>query len=195
MSSCAKYIKPTYECQDILSGYTREAILKQNRDTANYNIYTKNFSLQPDTSFYKTPQGLWTSCDPRLSDPVRGLKTSLSTPPLKVDIGCNLQNRCSEAKPQVYTTIADINLGDSIYYYNTEMSQPYKKINYSIPVDIDKEIFVDPMTSVKPIYFRRKDVYSIGDYQPTRDELCFREDIMERYMRKYNQQNYEVFHN
>ena len=194
MSSCAKYIPNTLSCGDIPHQDERLQTIRQNLYPQEVAV-TNQFALSPDPTFYYLPdQGCWGSCDPRLNSPVLGMKTTLSRPPLKVDVNCDLTNIDYAGKPTTYNRIQDINVGDSIYYYNKFLAQPYIPINFSIPTDINKEIFTDPMTSVKPQYYREKNIYSVGCNQPTRDTLAFREDMTERFLRKSNQSNWQVFY-
>lgn len=195
MSSCAKYIPNTLSCGDIPHQDERLKTIRQNIYPSLVTV-TDQFSLAPDSTFYYSPsESCWGSCDPRLNSPVRGMKTYLSRPPLSLDIGCDLKNIDYNGGPTTYNKIQDINVGDTIYYYNRFLAQPYSPVNFSIPADINKEIFIDPMTSSKPQYYREKMVYGIGCNQPTRDTLVFREDMTERFLRKPNQRNWEAYNN
>ena len=195
MSSCAKYIPNTLNCGDIPQQDERIKTIRQNLYPQMVTV-TDQFALVPDSTFYYlSDENCWGSCDPRLNSPVLGMKTALSRPPLTIGVDCDLQNIDYRGKPTTYNRLQDINIGDTIYYYNKFLAQPYTPINFSIPTEINKEIFVDPMTSVKPQYYREKNIYSIGCNQPTRDTLAFREDMTERFLRKPNQRNWEAFNN
>ena len=194
MSCCPKYIPNVRNCSDIPPENQRVKTLTQEFNDNNITV-SKKFAYSADSSYYPDKNHNWSSCDPRLFDQVRGFKTSLSRPPYKLDINCNLTNIDYEGKPNTYNKIQDINIGNRIYYYNRELAQPYIPTNFSIPSNIDKDLFIDPMTSVKPIYNRRKLIYGVGCNQPTRDQLVFREDMMERILRVPNQQNWEVYNN
>ena len=193
MSLCAKYIKNTTNCSEIPN---QDLYLKSYRQTLNdnRNVVTKQFALNYDKSYYPVSSTEWSSCDPRLVDQVRGIKTTLSRPPLKLDVNCDLTNIDYNGKVTSYPTLNDINIGDYIYYYNEDLSQPFIPTNFSIPARIKKELFIDPMTSVKPQYYREKEIYSVGCDQPTRDQLTFREDMMERFLRKPNQRSWQNFY-
>ena len=194
MSSCAKYIPNTLSCGDIPHQDERLGTLRQNLIPKEVTV-TRDFALNMDPSFYYLPEEkCWGSCDPRLNSPVLGMKTTLSRPPLKLDLDCDLTNIDYKGKPTTYNSIGDINIGDTVYYYNKILAQPYIPVNFSIPTYINKEIFVDPMTSVKPQYYREKNIYSVGCDQPTRDALAFREDMTERFLRKPNQRNWQTYY-
>ena len=195
MSNCARYIPNTLDCGDIPEEYERLITFRQNLKPDNVMV-TRQFALSPDNTFtYDIESGCWESCDPRLNSPVRGMKTGLSRPPLKLDVNCNLTNIDYPGKPTSYNKLQDINIGDTVYYYNKFLAQPYTPVNFSIPAKVDMEIFVDPMTSVKPQYFRKKDLYGLGCNQPTTDTMVFREDMTERFLRKDNQRNWEAYYN
>lgn len=189
MSLCAKYIKNPTDCQ-----LPEQEVEKLNQYIFNeYNNVTKNFSLSPDNTYYKNNSNCckdtncWSISDPRLYDQVRGFNVCLDSPPLSLNIDKNLRNLNYPQKPQTYGKLEDINLGDVKYYYNTDVHQPFSTVNFTIPTEVNKKMFVDPMTSVKPEYSRTKLIYGIGCDQETRDQLAFREDMIERLLRKQNQ--------
>jgi hypothetical protein len=206
MSFCAQYVPNTTECSNIPPQDQFLKNFSQNLVSQQIPI-TKQFALGIDPSFYPVSGGCgiinsqsqnqpytWGSCDPRLMDQVRGFKTTLSRPPYKLNVNCDLTNIDYDGSVTTYKNLADINVGDRIYYYNRDLAQPFIPENFSIPANIRKEIFIDPMTSVKPQYYRDKKVYSVGCDQTTRDQMVFREDMMERFLRKPNQRSWENFY-
>jgi hypothetical protein len=193
MSFCAKYVPNTTSCCNIPPQDEYLYTIRQNLNSKLVPV-TKEFALDADPCYYQLPDKTWSSCDPRLIDQVRGIKTSLSRPPFKVDVNCQLSNINYNGTITNYNNLANVNIGDYVYYYNKDLAQPFIPQNFSIPSEIKKEIFIDPMTSVKPQYYREKRIYSIGCDQPTKDQLTFREDMTERFLRKANQVNWEAFH-
>jgi hypothetical protein len=162
-------------------------------------IVTQRFALTEDVDFYQTRDGCWQdNCDPRVWDQVRGMYVPISRPPYTSGIDpdlASISGKDSLKSLRRYDNLADINVGNRIYYYSNELAQPHNPNNFSIPADTHKTLFVDPMTSPKPLYFREKLVYGSGIDQYTRDQTAFREDLTERLLRKDNQTNWQIYHN
>lgn len=91
-----------------------------------------------------------------------------------------------------YDGYRNIKTGQIAYYCDKEIDDPYFKPNFILTNKVHSTIFVDPMGSVKPRFYREaitsKNKYA-GCRQDVQDSLFQREDIMERQMRVMNQSN------
>lgn len=89
-----------------------------------------------------------------------------------------------------YNSYKDIQTGQIAYYCDKELSDPYFKPNYILTNNVHSTVFVDPMGSVKPRFYRqpitRKNEYA-GCRKDVMDTLFHREDLMERQSRVMNQ--------
>jgi hypothetical protein len=92
-----------------------------------------------------------------------------------------------------YRSYVDINLGNVQYYYSD--IDAYRDPNFGTRSKVDFIDFVDPMGRVKPEYSRDvglNDVKSTVQNQYDADSIYFREDLMERLMRKRNQELWQL---
>lgn len=97
-----------------------------------------------------------------------------------------------------YLNYNTIKGGNVQYYISTDLSQPYFKPNFTIPAVIDSVDKIDPMGNIKPQYNRKQMTEYMWNRcnedqcdSSTHDMLQFREDLMERQMRKMNQNRYQ----
>jgi hypothetical protein len=92
-----------------------------------------------------------------------------------------------------YRSYVDVNLGNVQYYYSD--IDAYRDPNFGTRSKVDFIDFVDPMGRVKPEYSRDvglNDVKSTVQNQYDADSIYFREDLMERLMRKRNQELWQL---
>lgn len=92
-----------------------------------------------------------------------------------------------------YRSYVDINLGNVQYYYSD--IDAYRDPNFGTRSKVDFIDFVDPMGRIKPEYSRQvglNDVKENVQNQYDADSIYFREDMMERLMRKRNQELWQL---
>lgn len=97
----------------------------------------------------------------------------------------------------VYTNYRNINNGMIGYYISKDIADPYYVPNYITPAKVDFDMWIDPMTNMKPEY-RRSSEKKYG-WDPcnkdecdsyTHDSLEFRQELMEAQSRVINQQRW-----
>ena len=92
-----------------------------------------------------------------------------------------------------YRSYVDVNLGNVQYYYSD--IDAYRDPNFGTRSKVDFIDFVDPMGRIKPEYSRDvglNDVKKTVHNQYDADNIYFREDLMERLMRKRNQELWQL---
>jgi hypothetical protein len=92
-----------------------------------------------------------------------------------------------------YRSYVDVNLGNVQYYYSD--IDAYRDPNFGTRSKVDFIDFVDPMGRIKPEYSRQvglNDVKENVHNQYDSDSIYFREDLMERLMRKRNQEMWQL---
>jgi len=92
-----------------------------------------------------------------------------------------------------YRSYVDVNLGNVQYYYSD--IDAYRDPNFGTRSKVDFIDFVDPMGRIKPEYSREvglNDVKENVQSQYDADSIYFREDLMERLMRKRNQELWQL---
>lgn len=167
------------------------------------------FGLIADPEFEKTrdetdlPQecvGKYTSyTDPRTIDPRRGARYTFNRPPyqaMKTQM-LDYKEIYGNIPTTKYDSYKSVGLGQYVYYLDTDISNPYYSPNYVIRSDVHTDVYNDPMSGRRVDYNRNPltSTYKyLSDYQHTRDDLAFREDLMASQQRKYNEQRYSNFH-
>jgi len=98
-----------------------------------------------------------------------------------------------------YTDISDINAGQIQYYTMSDTSDAYFKPNFVTPATVTHEVVKDPMGVFRPQYNRvSHQTYSYKQSCPdecdsrTHDTLEFRQELMEKQMRKRNEQRWDA---
>lgn len=96
---------------------------------------------------------------------------------------------------QNYQTYSDIHAGQIQYYGNTKTDVLYKPL-FTIRANVKQEVFRDPMDALKPQYKRSRLAKHLRDipYQFDRDQMEFREDLMNLQMRQQNQRDWNRFY-
>lgn len=104
---------------------------------------------------------------------------------------------------QNYKTYSDITGGYVQYYIDKSQEDPYFTPNFTVPAYSNGVLYVDPMSSVKPQYYRKpvkcnnlldteiNNFDDSGCLSWMRDSLETREDLMSRQMAVRNQQRWE----
>lgn len=88
----------------------------------------------------------------------------------------------------VYPTYVAMNNGNISYYVDKSVSQPFFDPVYTLTSNVEKQIFMDPMTNPKPEYTKtvQSTLNSVVNDQYARDQLSFREELMSRQQNLYN---------
>lgn len=145
----------------------------------------------------------YTSKDPRLLNAVTNDLIKLDTPPLisynQVGNVCrdNIYDESRRNYGSQIRTYYDIKDGLISYYIDTDISDPYFNPNYTQSSTIDYLLYKDPMTAIKPLYYRKPIVNYTqnpqsgqGNDQYTYDTLYYREDLMSKQSEKMNQERW-----
>jgi len=127
--------------------------------------------------------------DGRMKDS-RGLEITLDKPAQIgwVDMDQTLDIDNSNYR-NFYDNYEQMNNGQISYYIDKSISQPFFAPVYALSSTVDKTIFVDPMGSHKPTYFKKPistTLHNVSKDQATRDQLAFRDDIMSLQQSLYN---------
>jgi hypothetical protein len=151
------------------------------RNAPNYTI-VKNEVLR-DCCGYQYPN------DGRMKD-ARGMEITLDRPAqigwVGMDETLNIDNSNYR---NFYDNYEQMNNAQISYYVDKSISHPFFGPVYALSSTVDKTIFVDPMGSHKPTYFKNPISSSLNNVsadQATRDQLSFRDDIMSKQQGLYN---------
>lgn len=146
----------------------------------------------------------WAGYNPLLMEPVRGARLLLDRPNYKGDM--QVGDSCYDTiytpfmknYGKHYTNYGDITGGQIQYYISRDTSDAYFKPLFVTPAVVTHEVFMDPMDNPKPQYNRSSlQPYSWQACKKTEcdsfthDTLEFRQELMEKQMRKRNQQTWE----
>jgi len=144
----------------------------------------KKTSIQPfAVDYVKTPDGHYTSLDPRIYDSPRDQRLELDSPPLQV-MGTQPQGdiyKIEGNKTGFYKNYESINGGNIKYYNDLFNDLPGRSASLlSLPIYAIPEFRYDPMGVPRPEYQRipintKKNAYS--EYSFLCDSASFREDI------------------
>lgn len=141
-------------------------------------------SLQPfAVDYVKTPNGHYTSLDPRIYDSPRDQRLELDTPPLQV-MGTQPQGdiyKMEGNKTGFYKDYQSIKGGNIKYYTDIGNDTPFGNPPYSNPCYTIPTLMVDPMDNMLP-YYLRVPVFnknnSLYQYTSDQDQCEWREDLM-----------------
>jgi hypothetical protein len=141
----------------------------------------------------------YAGCNPLLIDAPRGQKLILDRPHYtsKIDMTDIYSPYVAQYGKQPYDNYTDINAGFIQYYAPEDLNRPYFEPNFVTPALVDHTIQMDPMGRVLPTYNRNSlQPYMWNQCKPdqcdskTHDTLEFRQELMEKQMRKMNQQRW-----
>lgn len=167
-------------------------------ENGRYDILNPSNQLKFAPDFFQTPNGTYTSLDPRLKDVLRGgYSMELNLPVYDANWKTFHRNGDNQVNAQEYRSYKDLHGGQVTYYVDDYLTQPYFSPNYQIRSTIAPRVFVDPMGSVKPEYNRRPIMQRasyLSDYTFDQDQIGFREDIMSLQSRKRDQQDFSKFY-
>ena len=176
-------------------------------DTQARPKFVNNLGLetQPDFSVVKNPcsddmcrypgippqVGFFYSNDGRMKDS-RGMEIILDRPAtvgFYGDFMKDTYDRSYKNYRSFYENYNDMNNAQIQYYVDKSISQPFFGPVYTLSSNVDKTIFVDPMDSNKPQYYKTpisNTLNSVSADQSCRDQLFFRENLMASQQNLYN---------
>jgi hypothetical protein len=91
---------------------------------------------------------------------------------------------------------SDLYGGDITYYVDEQFTKSLYEPLFTIRSNTSKELYIDPMGSKKPHYGREPltvNHRNISDYSFDRDQMAFREDILQSNMAQMNQRNWSMW--
>jgi hypothetical protein len=181
---------------------TGKTILNPQALTSKYPVDFKQMTCQKKSGSCLQEQ--YISHDPRLVSAAHmGQTLTFSDLPLDTTVKLNtlLVDPTLDNYGQNYGTYSDIKAGNVAYYIDHSIEDPMFYPNFTIPAQIDGNLYKDPMGAFKPEYNRYPvkcrnvldpNVNSYyGSLSSLEDSLGQREDIMALQMRKRNQQRWE----
>ena len=150
------------------------------------------------------PCTVYRGTNPLLVDAPRGDVLLLDRPPLtgEVQIGNTPEDEIYtpfySTYGRNYKNYSDITGGQIGYYLDKDTSNAYFQPNFVTPARVQHSLYVDPMGNVRPEYDRISTTpYNWNECKKdacdsfTHDTLEFRQELMEKQMRKRNEQRYE----
>ncbi|MBL4898451.1 MAG: hypothetical protein JKX76_02260 [Colwellia sp.] len=160
-------------------------------------ILNKKIGLTSSSDFYQLPGGTYAAYrDPRLIDNRTGIYQDLDQPPL---VGTVPEDQIYSDEltdyGKNYNTYSDITAGQIQYYYSKDIAAAYSTPNFSLPANVEKQIFIDPMDQINPRYNRQvllPNAKNIGCNQEARDTVLHREDLMSKQMARRNETDWQA---
>jgi hypothetical protein len=125
--------------------------------------------------------------DPRLISAAHsGQKLVLDAPPLNGTVKMRDVDDINRSYGSVYNSISDINNGQILYYYDSEIGKPFIQplFDDSSVVRVD---YIDPMGTYKPHYYRDSTVVCGKGLTWLEDSQFQRNDIIASQIWKRNQ--------
>jgi len=137
-----------------------------------------------------------TYCDPRVRNAVTGDLIKLDRVPYTGHVPLSqVYNEKLRNYGKNYTTYSDIHAGQIRYYVPDEDEEAFQSPNYTLTSNTLNTVRQDPMGALLPEYYRdpvTNGLKNESDYQDTRDQLRYREDIMDGIMYTRNKRNWGV---
>lgn len=148
--------------------------------------------------FYPTPNGLFTSQDPRTIDVTRNMRILYDRPPLQTKNTQPLDHLYTGygARTGFYPDYTNINAGQIMYYTDAATADPYGTPPYAIPSQVTPTIFQDPMGGLHPYYQKvplMENNNYLYEYSSDQDIVGFREDIMSKQQEKRYSRDWGTF--
>lgn len=164
-----------------------------------YRVPVTN-TVMANGKIYKIPDnkcsqgGITTYCDPRLRDARTGQLLKIDATPHtgSVNMG-NIYDEHLRGFGKNYTSYLDVNGGQIQYYVPLQDVEAVHRPNYTLNSTTMQTIRQDPMGGLIPEYHREPVANGnryASNYQDTRDQLKFREDIMDGLMYRQRKENY-----
>lgn len=191
-------------CQDNFNGAKRLLYKKSIQPNPTLTGYTNlnQIGLQFANDYFPYGCGVINQ-NPLLIDTARGIKCPLDRPHLTGELAVgNVEH--DEIYTQniskyggVYAGYSSINNGQIQYYTDGKIQDAYFRPNFVSPALVSHSVLKDPMDNDKPEYDRHSLVPYTWNKDTsndclsfTHDTLEFRQELMEKQMRKRNQQRY-----
>jgi len=137
-----------------------------------------------------------TYCDPRVRDARTGQLIKLDRVPYTGHVAIeNIYNEELRGYGKNYRSYQDIDAGQIQYYVPEEDREANQRPVYTLESNTVQTIREDPMGGLIPEYKREplsRGVLNASRYQDTRDQLKYREDIMDGIRYQQNKTNYGV---
>jgi len=181
--------------------YQAEPLDLGSTDHVFYQNLDRDIASAPD--FVKVDgKDTWRSLDPRLIDPVRGIRMQLDRPPLQPRNVQPLSRMYDDPNSERVRTgfyldgYPSMYGGDILYYVDPSLGVVYDSPVYSIRSSVVPFVFQDPMGGLKPQYDRvplYKNNTSVATYSFDQDQMSYREDLIARQSRKMNQSDYNLY--
>jgi hypothetical protein len=131
--------------------------------------------------------------DGRMKDGARGIDTVLDRPATVGFFGDYMTDTVtrdySGSYKGIYQNYNEMNNAQITYYVDQSTAQPFFSPVYTLSSYVDKVVFVDPMDSVKPQYYKTpvtSTLNSVCSDQFCRDQLSHRENLMASQSSLYN---------
>jgi hypothetical protein len=176
-----------------------------NERPANLHVFNRlGLEVQPDFKVVENPcqscaisthgpniPGFTYPTDGRTKD-CRGMETVLDRPATSGFVGNFMKDtyyRDYKNYTNSYKNYSDMNNAQITYYVDHSISQPFFEPVYTLSSNVDKTLFIDPMDSAKPQYYKTPvstTLNSVVADQFARDQLSFRENLMASQSSKYN---------
>ena len=133
-------------------------------------------------------------CDPRLRNAATGDLIKLDRVPYTGHVALeNVYNENLRGYGQDYTTYSDIHAWQIQYYMSPDDKEAFQTPVYTLESNTIQSVREDPMGGLIPEYYRdpkTKSILNASRYQHTRDQLRFREDILDGIMYQRNKSDW-----
>jgi hypothetical protein len=137
-----------------------------------------------------------TYCDPRVRDARTGQLIKLDRPPYTGHVALeNIYNNELRGYGKNYRSYQDIDAGQIQYYVPEEDREANQRPIYTLESNTVQTIREDPMGGLIPEYKREQisnGILNASRYQDTRDQLKYREDLMDGIRYQQNKTSYGV---
>jgi hypothetical protein len=183
-------------------GLTKASNFFHDRVDTEMMEYVGNSDGNSDVKFVNVPNSKCsksvcaTYCDPRVRDARTGDLIKLDRVPYTGHTALeNVYNEDLRGYGKNYRSYQDIDAGQIQYYVPAEDKEFNQRPVYTLEADTVQTIRQDPMGGLIPEYKRTplsRGILNASRYQDTRDQLQYREDIMDGIMWKRNKSNYGV---
>lgn len=160
--------------------------------------------VQYEDEYTKNENCGYNGRNPLLIDAMRGIQVPLDRPHFTGELAVGNVEHDEIYTPKIreygrnYRNYSDIRSGNVQYYTIDDTKDAYFQPNFVTPAEITHTLRQDPMGNFHPEYNRNSmKQYSFNGCDGsvcdsyTHDSLEFRQELMEKQMRKYNSQRYE----
>jgi hypothetical protein len=202
--SCKKTISQEY-CQS--DTVIRQTIQPKNGRNNHPTVPLNKIGPQIDNKWYipvdSDNQIAYAGFNPILFDPLRSQRMLLDRPHLTGEIAVGnaphdkIYTKYMSNYGKNYSNYEDISGGDIQYWLSAGSGDAYTEPVFTTPAIVDTVINIDPMGVVRPEYRRSSTAKYDWDKcnqdqcdSLTHDALEFRQELMEKQMRKRNEQEY-----